>query len=50
MNDLQVDVLFNSITVILGLWAGGNERLCAMDLFRFEKISPCGSNSGPLDK
>ena len=31
MDDLQVYVLFNSISVISGLWAGDNERLCAME-------------------
>ena len=30
MDDLRFCVLFNSISVIPGQWAGDNERLCAM--------------------
>ena len=30
MDDLGFYVLFNSISVISGRWAGDNERLCAM--------------------
>ena len=49
IDDLQFYVLFNSISVIIGRWADGNERLYAMDLqlkrFHLER----GLNSGPLD-
>ena len=31
MDDLRFYVLFNSISVISGQWAGDNERLCAME-------------------
>ena len=31
MDDLRFYVLFNCITVILGQWAGDNERLCTME-------------------
>ena len=31
IDDLQFYVLLNSISVISGRWAGGNERLCAME-------------------
>ena len=31
MDDLQFNVLFNSILVISGEWEGDNERLCAME-------------------
>ena len=50
MDDLQFYVLFNSISVISGRWADGNERLCATEprlrlgRFRLER----DSNSGPL--
>ena len=30
MDDLRFHVLFNSILVISGRWAGNKERLCAM--------------------
>ena len=29
--DLRFYILFNSISVISGRWAGDNERLCAME-------------------
>ena len=31
LDDLRFYVLFNSISVISGRWAGDNERLCAME-------------------
>ena len=31
MDDLLFYILFNSISVILGPWEGGNGRLCAME-------------------
>ena len=31
MDDLQFNVLFNSISVISGGWEDDNERLCAME-------------------
>ena len=31
MDDMRFFVLFNSISVISGLWADDNERLCAME-------------------
>ena len=31
MDDLQFYVLFNSVSVISGLWADDNERQCAME-------------------
>ena len=52
MDDLQFNVLFNSISVISGGWEDDNERLCAMEprlqlkRFRFER----SSNSRPLDQ
>ena len=40
MDDLRFYVLFNSISVISGRWAGYNERLCAMEpRLRLEKSS-----------
>ena len=39
MDDLRCYVLFNSIVVISGRWAGETERLC-MQPFTVEKISP----------
>ena len=40
MDNLRFYVLFNSISVISGLWADDNERLCAMETpFTVEKIS-----------
>ena len=33
MDDLGLYILFNSISVISGQWAGDNERLCAMESF-----------------
>ena len=32
MEDLQFDILFNSISVISGQWADDNENVCAMAL------------------
>ena len=52
MDDLRLYVLFNSISVISGQWADGNERRCAME-FRLRLRRFCleqGSTSGPLDK
>ena len=52
MDDLRFYVLFNSVSVISGRWAGDNERLCAMKprlrlgRFRLEQ----GSSPGPLDQ
>ena len=40
MNDLQFYILFNSISVMPGQWAGDNERLCAMELCLQLKRSP----------
>ena len=41
MNDLLFYVLFNSISVIWGRWAGDNERLCAMEpRLRLKRSSP----------
>ena len=40
MDDLIFYVLFNSISVISGRCMDDNERLCAMERFTFEKISP----------
>ena len=52
MDDLRFYVLFNSISVISGRWAVGNERLCAVDpslwLIRF--CLERGSIPGPLDQ
>ena len=39
MDDLQFNVLFNSISVISGRCLNDNEKLCAID-FTVEKISP----------
>ena len=52
MDDLQFYGLFNSISVISGPWADGNERLCAMEpCLHFEKILPLlGIELGPLDQ
>ena len=50
MDDLQIYVLFNSISVISGQWEVDNE-MCAMEFplwlrrFRLKR----GSNSQPLD-
>ena len=49
---LRFYVLFNSISVILGLWTNCNKSLCAMEprlrlgKFHYKR----GSNSRPLDK
>ena len=32
MDDLQIYILFNSVSVISGQWEVDNERLCAMEL------------------
>ena len=41
MDDLRFYVLFNSISVISGRWAGDNERLCAMEpRLRLKRSSP----------
>ena len=52
MDDLRFYVLFNSISVIAGRWAGDNERLCEMEpRIRFRKFRlGRGSNSGPPDQ
>ena len=50
MDDLQFNILFISISVMLGPWVDDNERLCVMESywsfrrFRFEQ----GSNPGRL--
>ena len=31
MDDLRFYILFNSISVVSGQWAGDNERLCAVE-------------------
>ena len=31
MDDLQLYILFNSMSVISGQWVDGNERLCAIE-------------------
>ena len=41
MDDLQVYVIFNSISVISGRWSDDNERLCAMESrLRLKRSSP----------
>ena len=52
MDDLRFYVLFNSISVISGRWANGNERLCAMEpRLRLRRVRlERGSNSGAVDK
>ena len=47
MDDLQFYILFNSISVMSGRWAGDNERLCVMEPFTAEKIP---TSRGPLDQ
>ena len=40
MDDFRFDILFNSISVILGLCVGSNERPCAVEPHLRWKISP----------
>ena len=44
MDDLQVKVLFNGISVISGSWNGNNEKLCAViSCIRLKRFSlPAG--------
>ena len=52
-DDLQFDILFNSIAVILGWWAGDNERLCANWNPIYDWKELClrqGLNPRPLDQ
>ena len=54
MDDLRLNVLFNSYSVISGRWEFNIERLCAMcngAPFTVQKISPrAGLELGPLDQ
>ena len=40
MDDLWFYVLFKSISVMSGRWIYDNERLCSLEPFTVEKISP----------
>ena len=44
MGYLRFYVFFNSISVILGRWTGGNERLCAMESRL--RLKRCTAQSG----
>ena len=46
MDDLQLYVLFNSISVISGGWLSDDERLCAMEAcLWWKRFPPVGANS-----
>ena len=44
MDDLQIYVLFYSISGISGEWMGDNRRPCAMELFLVEIFPPVLGN------
>ena len=47
-DDLQINALFNIISVISGRWADYNERLCKMEPHL--RLKRPGSNQEPLDQ